>query len=435
MRAAASGDMLSNMDHPAFRVERATDDDRYVATDQIVWFEENPNVSTAELLSGLRADQRFAIDTADADPGSYAGIYGVMPLSLAVPDVAPGRARLVPCAGLTWVGVHPDHRRRGILTAMMRHHVEQTHREGIALSALHASEPTIYGRHGYGMTTSTYAATLGRGTKLHAPGLDSAAGASQTRLATSSDPGIAKRVRECALRAAGEEPGVIIGDESYYSFIVDSSRWPEQKRDKEPLRFLFAVRDGEDVGFVAFRRHHKWDGGRPQGRVEVFDLSGDPAVRLALLRRLLDFDLMGTVVVPRVGADDPLWSWIGPRAADKVEVHENLWVRIIDLPAALPLRGYAADCDVAVDVDDPAAPWHAGVWQIRVRDGAASAERTDAAADIALPIAVLGSAYLGGANLVAMHRAGLIDEQRPGAIGELSRAFRTDVAPSPAMNF
>ncbi|HLR83673.1 MAG TPA: GNAT family N-acetyltransferase [Nocardioidaceae bacterium] len=429
------------MNRPQIRVERATDDERYVATDQIVWFEENPDVSTSELLTGLPADQRFAVDTVESgdaagtDDSSYAGIYGVRPLDLAVPGGVAGRAQLVPCAGLTWVGVHPDHRRRGILTAMLRHHVEQTHREGVALSALHASEPAIYGRHGYGVASHTHTVTLGSGTKLQAPGLDATARALRTRFATSSDPGIAKRVRECELHAATASPGMTVAEESYYAFIVNSSRWPEQKRDKEPLRFLFAERDGEDAGLVAFRRFHHWEGGRPQGRVEVFDLRGEPAVRLALLRRLLEFDLVSTVVVSHVGDDDPIWSWVGPRGTEKVEAHENLWIRIIDLPEALALRAYAGDCDVVVDVEDPAAPWQAGVWRIRVRDGAANAERTDDPAEITLPIAVLGAAYLGGTNLVAMHRAGLLDERRAGAVAQLWRAFRTDLAPDPSLNF
>ena len=119
------------MPYAEIRVARAADDERYLATDQLVWFEETPKASTSELLHGIPADQRFAaeIDEADADPSTYPGIYGVFPLQLAVPDASAGHARLVPCAGLTWVGVHPDHRRRGILTAMMRHHVQQTHRE------------------------------------------------------------------------------------------------------------------------------------------------------------------------------------------------------------------------------------------------------------------------------------------------------------------
>ena len=427
--------MLIDMANSEIHVDRATDDERYVATDQIVWFEENPDVSTSEILTGLPSDQRFAADVDGAAPETHAGIYGVRPLELAVPDAEPGRARLVPCAGLTWVGVHPDQRRRGVLTAMMRHHVEQTHREGVALSALHASEPAIYGRHGYGVASHTYTVTLDSGTKLRAPGLDASESALRTRFATSSDHGIVKRMRECERRAADTSPGVIVGEEGYYALIVNSSRWPHEKRDKEPLRFLFAERDGDDVGVAVFRRHHKWEGGRPQGRVDVLGLSGEPAARLALLRRLLDFDLVSNVVVPQVGADDPIWSWIGPRAAGKIETHDNLWIRIIDLPEALAQRAYAQDCNVVVDIDDPAAPWQSGRWRIVVSDGVGSAERTDDAVDIVLPIAVLGSAYLGGGNLVALHRAGVLDERRAGAIAELNRAFRTDLAPTPALGF
>lgn len=435
MRRVGREDMLNGMGKPELRVVRATDDDRYLATDQIVWFEEVSPASTAEQLLGVPEDQRFAVEADDAESGTYPGIYGVRPMQLAVPDATNGRARLVPCAGLTWVGVHPDHRRRGVLTAMLRHHVEQTHREGVALSALHASEPGIYGRHGYGLASLEYSVSLGRRTELRAPGLDGAAGDLRTSFATASDPGISKRVRECALRAALAAPGVIIGDESFYASIVRSSGRAEALRDKEPLRFLFAVRDGEDVGVAAFRRHQKWENARPQGKLEVFALEGDPVARLTLLRRLLDFDLIANVAVPRVGVDDPLWSWIGPRVADKVELTDNLWIRIIDLPAALPLRAYAADCDVVVDIDDPAASWHAGRWRIRVRGGEAAAERTEDPVDVALPVSALGSAYLGGTNLVAMQHAGLLDERRPGAVAELWHAFRTDLAPSPAAGF
>ena len=422
------------MTRPEIRVDCATDDERFLATDQIVWFGEVSPTPVAEQLLGIPEDQRFAVEFEDAEPDTYAGIYGVRPMELAVP-ASTGRASLVPCAGLTQVGVHPDHRRRGVLTAMLRHHVEQTHREGVALSALHASEPAIYGRHGYGPAAQEYELSLGRGTELRAPGLDEAAESIRTNFATASDPGVAKRHRECVLRSALSTPGVIVGDQSFYSSIVDGSQRPEALRDKEPMRFLFAVRDGVDVGVAVFRRHQKWEQARPKGKLEIFALEGDPATRLALLRRLLDFDLIATVTVPRVGVDDPLWSWIGPRVADDLTLNDNLWIRIVDLPAALPLRAYAADCDVVVDVDDPAAPWQAGRWRIRIRGGEAVAERTDDPADLAVPIAVLGSAYLGGANLIAMRRAGVLDELRSDAVAELSRAFRSDVAPYPATGF
>src|ERR687894_1891389 len=57
---------------------------------------------------------------------------------------------VVPCAGVTWVTVSPTHRRRGVLTAIMRRQLTELHeqqREPVA--ALWASEGPIYGRFGY----------------------------------------------------------------------------------------------------------------------------------------------------------------------------------------------------------------------------------------------------------------------------------------------
>ena len=111
-------------------------------------------------------------------------------------------------------------------------------------------------------------------------------------------------------------------------------------------------------------------------------------------------------------------------------------MRLVDLPAALQDRAWSAPCDVVVQVADRAAPWNDGTWRI-VADssGAAAVERSDAEADLALDVAVLGAAYLGGGNLLAKHRAGLVTEQRPGAVRELWRAMRTDVAPTAAVGF
>ena len=90
---------------------------------------------------------------------------------------------------------------------------------------------------------------------------------------------------------------------------------------------------------------------------------------------------------------------------------------------------------MVVDLVDPLAPWQAGRWRIVVAGGEGRAERTDAAPDAALPVAALGSAYLGGTNLVALQRAGLLPEVRSGAVTELWRAFRTDLPPTTAIGF
>jgi predicted acetyltransferase len=317
---------------------------------------------------------------------------------------------------------------------MMRHHLEQVHaQEGTHVSALHASEPAIYGRYGYGLASLELEVSLSRRASLDAPHLDAAAAALTTHLATVSDPDVPKRMRECHLATA--ELGAVVGEAAYYARVCQ--QLPYDLRDKEPRRVLFARRDGVDVGFAMFRRTHKWERARPSGEVEVWAVVGDPAARLALLRRLVDLDLMGTVKVATVGVDDPLLLWAGgPRATSDVATYDSLWVRLVDLPAALQDRAWAAPCDVVVDVTDATAPWNAGRWRIRADDaGSATVGRTDDEPDVSLAVDVLGSAYLGGGNLVARQRAGQIEEHRAGAVAELWRAMRTDVTPTAAVGF
>jgi len=418
------------------RVGLATDHARYLSTDHTVWFEGLGRGTTEEQLLGVPERYRFAAEIeGDEQSDDYAGIYGVRPLTLSVPD-RDGAARQVPCAGLTWVGVHPDHRRQGVLTAMLRHHFEQVRDEpGTHVSALHASEPEIYGRHGYGWASTGHTVTLGRGTTLVAPHLDAAAGAVRTRLTTVTEPGLPTRARECHLRCAADAVGAVVGDEEFFTRICMER--PEELHELEPTRVLFAQRDGVDVGLAAFRRTQKWEKGRPVGDLEVFALVGDPAARLALVRRLVDFDLVASIKIRAIDSDDPLLQWVGgPRGAGELVTFDILWIRLVDLAEALEQRGYAAACDVVLDIVDDAAPWNAGTWRLAVdSSGQAKVSRTDAVADIRLPVAQLGAAYLGGSNLVTKLRAGVIEELRPGAVLELWRAMRAEVAPGAAMGF
>src|SRR5467141_1677988 len=78
------------------------------------------------------------------DDGLIVGGTAAFPFDLSVPG---GR---LACAGTTVVGVAPTHRRHGILSAMMRAHLDAARELGEPLAALWASEPTIYGRYGYG---------------------------------------------------------------------------------------------------------------------------------------------------------------------------------------------------------------------------------------------------------------------------------------------
>ena len=408
-------------------VRRSDDPERYLATDLVVWFsEETP--SSDEHLRAVPADQRFVVDLEDGPATTHAGIYGVRPMVMSLPGGA------VPAvAGLTWVGVHPDSRRRGVLTAMMGDHLVRTREEGLALSVLHASEPGIYGRFGYGMAALQLQVDLGRGTTFTAPYLEDEAARVGTRMVTVNEPGVTDRIRDCALAAAPAAPGTIMGTPEFAGLFGIEP--PEERRDKERRRFLFAQVDGEDVGCVGLRREHKWENGRPGGTLTAGLLVGTPAARLALLRRLVDFDLMGTVRMENVGAGDPLLHWLdGPRGTSDVKTWDSTWVRLVDVGAAWPLRAYDAECDVVVEVEDRFAPWNAGRWRLTASGGTGEAVRTDADAEVVLDVAVLGAGYL-GRSVAGLLRAGRVQEHRPGAFVELARAMRTDLEPESSIGF
>jgi predicted acetyltransferase len=152
---------------------------------------------------------------------------------------------------------------------------------------------------------------------------------------------------------------------------------------------------------------------------------------------LVDFDLMGTVKIGTVGIDDPLLLWAGgPRAASDVATYDSLWVRLVDLPEALQDRAWSAPCDVVVEVTDTVAPWNSGRWRIRADEaGEATVQRATTDSDLSLRAEALGAAYLGGGNLVALQRAGLVRERRKGALAELWLAMRAEVAPTAAVGF
>ena len=101
---------------------------------------------------------------------------------------------------------------------------------------------------------------------------------------------------------------------------------------------------------------------------------------------------------------------------------DGLWVRLVDVGAALAARTYPEDGDLVLEVGDEVCPWNAGRWRL---DG----ERTDAPADLALDVATLGAAYLGGMRLAALAQGGRVEELVPGAIERADGIFRHGLHP------
>jgi predicted acetyltransferase len=103
---------------------------------------------------------------------------------------------------------------------------------------------------------------------------------------------------------------------------------------------------------------------------------------------------------------------------------DGLWLRLVDIDAALQARTYGDAEPVVLEVTDEFCPWNAGRYRI-----GADAGRTKAKADLALDAADLASAYLGGIDVHQLVHAGRAQELRDGAAERASRLFRTTLPP------
>ncbi|MET9497271.1 GNAT family N-acetyltransferase [Streptomyces sp. NPDC006552] len=353
------------------------------------------------------------------DGAECVGTAGAFAFRVSVPGGA-----FVDAAGVTMVSVAATHRRRGILTSMMRRQLDDVRAWGEPLAVLTASEPAIYGRFGYGIATRQAALTVDSSrVRIAAP-----AGTDEVRLRF-ADPGeAAGRCEEVYRRTVGTRPGMLArGDGWERLALLDP---PEERNGASPLQCVVAERDGRTAGYARFHNKPESRGSVPQGRVQVREVTAlDPAAYAALWRLLCDIDLTDTVEVRNRPVDDPLFSLVSDIRRCAVRVRDSLHVRLVEVGAALEARTYLTPVDVVFEVEDAFCPWNAGRWRLAGDAQGASCERTREPADLALSVRELGAAYLGDASLTELAGAGRVRELRPGALTEASVAFGSPVAP------
>ncbi|MCE1180368.1 MAG: GNAT family N-acetyltransferase [Micrococcales bacterium] len=417
-------------EHTAYQISRLTEEHRqaFETLDQIVWADE-PTAPDWPLSGGIETARAF-VASPDGQP-PFAGIYAHYDARVTVPGPL-GSLAQVPMPGLTWVGVHPDHTRRGVLSTMLRHHLADLHEQGIALSGLHASEAGIYGRFGYAIASLDV--TVSVGGSLEAPGVDAGDVVTTFHRVHGAEPTV-ERIAACYHRLAPSTLGAVdLPDVQVQRSLHDH---PMSLRGSEPYHVLFASRGGQDVGFAVLRRSPSWDKGLPEGKLACTWLeAADPPALLALARRLAGFDLMASVEAPVAGPDSPLVWWLGGPRAARLATKDALWVRLVDVDAALAQRGYAAPASLVLDVADRDAPWNARRWRLDVSDaGLAQCVPTDDAPDLWCEVTALGSAHLGLRRFAEMAAQGLVSELRPGALAEADRAWATAMLPAGSVSF
>ncbi len=348
------------------------------------------------------------------------GTAGTLTLELTVPGPS-----TLPVAGVTYVGVLPTHRRQGILTALMAGLHEDAARRQEPMAALLASEATIYRRFGYGVAVWSTSVEIER-----------------SRAALRRPVVLAGRVR---MLDPGETGAVLPPVHDRYRRLQPgeisrpASWWDRRAEDREEDRrgagARFAVVWNEagggekPAGYVTYRVRQRWEEGVPGGTLEIEDLiTLSDEARAGLWQYCFGVDLIGVVKAWGVPIDEPLpWMLTDRRRLRVTANRDFLWLRLLDVEAALAARGYACDSSLVLEVTGAGE-----TARYRLKGGSggeAVCRRTDQSADLALDVADLGAAYLGGVRFSTLARAGLVAELTPGALLRADALFDTTPAP------
>jgi predicted acetyltransferase len=326
---------------------------------------------------------------------------------------------VVPAAGVTWVAVQPSHRRRGILREFMRTQLEDVRRRGEPLAILWASESAIYGRFGYGISAPNIAldAQTDRFAFRDDPGPTGSARLVDLDEALELFPPVYDRVRR-------EIPGMFAHTKEWWTEykLPDPEHW---RRDAGPKFYAALELDGAVEGYAIYRIKSEWEHGLPHGKVSVVAaIATSPVATRELWRFLFGIDLMTKVHQWSFDPGSPLFLMVEDPRRLHLQIYEGVWLRFIDLEAALRARSYATDDSVVIQVRDELCPWNEGRWRV-----GSEIERTDDDAELELDVRDLASVYLGAFDFHRLAAAQRVRELLDGALDRASALFRTSRPP------
>jgi predicted acetyltransferase len=347
---------------------------------------------------------------------AVAATAGAYTRELAVPGA------VIPAGHVTMVGVHPVHRRQGLLNRMMRHQLADIRARGEAVALLWASEGRIYQRYGYGMAARRHSMDIEREVKLRDP------------------------VPVGGLRAA--TPTDVVGDlqKVYDQVRVERAGWssrggvwwehlladlPKRRNGATALRAVLHEGPAGVDGYALWRVQGDWGPTGPKGSVRVREVAtANLEAYQAIWQYLLTIDLTRTTSYWLAALDEPLQYLVDEPRRLGSTIGDSLWVRLVDVPAALAARRYAAPVDVVIEVEDPLVPENSGAWHLVGDRGSATCVPTDRPADLRAEIGALGAVYLGDASLATLAAAGRVQDLGSDRLASTATAFGWHRAPS-----
>ena len=371
--------------------------------------------------SGQERRQRAGQDLAGENvlgafaAGQMAGTAMSYSLELTVPGLVH-----VPMAGVSWVAVHPLHRRQGILRALMRSQLDDLHARAVPVAGLAASEAAIYGRFGYGTATWDSSWRLARGAARHLASMGDDGRLELLDAATAGD--ILPAVQDQARRSQ-------LGDVRTYPGWWRDHTGPEQTRGRQFI--VYRDHDGAAAGYASYRLEREQQYSSHATVIVEYLAACTGSAYRSLWAYLADLDLTDWVEARGRPEHEPLqWALADRRQLELTSVYDHLWVRLVDLPEALGRRRYGAEGSLVLEVTDPFCPWNQGRWLLEGGpDGASCGPAPGAGGDgLRLDVSALGSLFLGGAPAARLAAAGLVQAD-PSSLHRADQMFRTGLDP------
>jgi predicted acetyltransferase len=334
----------------------------------------------------------------------------------------PGGA-IVPSAALTNVTVAPTHRRQGLLRRMLEPDLAAAKERGEPVGMLIAAEFPIYGRFGYGSAADHAGYEVdARTVQFTRPGTGTVELVDAAELRKQA-PTLYERLRH-------DQPGFIERDDRWWDRSLQIIMTPGDKPHKKAYLAVHRNDAGEPEGYLRYHTDGKWDVRRPDGTLEVDELVAvTPDAYARLWRYCCEVDWVAHVSAGDRRTTEAL-PWIvedGRHVVQKWRA-DFLWVRILDVAAALSARTYLTSARVVLEVVD-AQGLATGRFALDGGPDGASCAATGDAAQLTVTAEALGAAYLGGVALRTLAAAGQVDVHDDAALATADAMFRGTIDP------
>lgn len=329
------------------------------------------------------------------DEGSVIGTGANLTFRMSVPG---GR---IDAGGVTMIGVLPTHRRRGVLTDMMAELLDDSRRHEEPVSILWASESSIYGRFGYGTVTRIADRVIER---AHASFRAEVGAHGSVRLIDKEEA--LEQFPSLYERVVDHYPGMITRSRKQMELdLADLESW---RNGSTANRFALYEEDGEPRGYARYRIKEEWKDGHAQSTLDANSvIAVDDAAAVGLWKFLFGIDLIKIIRARFRPLRDPLPHLLVDPRRMSFQVKEGIWVRILDVPAALEARRYAIEEALTIEVTGPDDV--AGIYRLDGGPDGASCKRTNGTPDLRMTVATLGMRYLGDHDFASLAGAGLVE--------------------------